>query len=441
MNLRAITRISLVLCLFASAAFAEGPLNVGGPSDAEGKPFLWNPANFPLQYWTDQGSLGSRTNTQANAIAAGALQTWQDVNTASITFALAGSLGANVTAANYVSVENAINSCSNVPALPPGGVAKPVSVIYDTDGSIIDATLGVGQSNSILGFAYPTCLTSDGTNNFYNRGLALMNGKGTTDAELDAIMIHEFGHMLGLDHSQVNVECNPAGCFDADAASGLPTMFPILVDEAEMSTPATDDIAGISALYPETVNDPPNGKVPFVSTTGRITGQIFFSDGVTPAQSINVVARVVDDPATTNIDESKIVAVSSVSGFLFTSDNSNTVMPYPTSPSLNGTRDVNFYGYYDIPGLPPGNYTIQVEAIDPSFTAGSGLGPVGGLGIVFAMPSAACPDGEFFDSAESDNDICSNKTPIMVNANTTVTGKDIILNSTPPSYDAWEDGP
>jgi hypothetical protein len=318
-------------------------------------------------------------------------------------------------------------------------------VIYDTDGSIIDATQGTGQSNLILGFAYPTCLTSDTVNNFYNRGLALMNGKGTTDAELDAIMIHEFGHMLGLDHTQVNVEClNFFGC-SSDALVGLPTMFPILIDEAEMTTPATDDIAGLSALYPETVNDLANGKVPFATTTGTITGRILFSDGATQAQSFNVVARQVDDPSTLGLDESKIIAVSSVSGFLFTADNGNPIVPYPgISPSLNGSRDKTLIGYYEIPGLPglpPGNYTVEVEAIDGSFTAGSGVGALGSLGIVFPMPSTACPDGEFYETGDTNNDICSDKTPIPVGANTQTDNINIILNGTPPRYDLWEDGP
>ncbi len=439
--------VGLAMALAIAPAFAEGPLNVGGPpqsgsfpngipNSVEGKPYRWNPANFPLTYSTDLGDLGSKMNAQADTLVDGAFDTWQNVTTASITFSAAGDLGGDVTAGNYLAVEQAILDCSTLPGNPAGGIARPRSIIYDTDGSIIDLAFGVGQSDFTLGFATGTCLTSNGVDNSYNRGYAVMNGKNNpSDLELRAIMIHEFGHMLGLDHSQVNVDCNGVfGCPNGNIeAQGVPTMFPFLMDADHMSTPATDDIAGISALYPETVTDPANDKVPFATTTGRITGRIFFSDDLTQAQSFNVIARRVDNPLTT--------AVSSVSGFLFTGDNGNPIVPYPGfSPSPNGTRDQNFIGYYEIPGLPPGDYTIEVEAIDSSFTLTSGLGPVGGLGIVFPMPSSACI-GEFFDSGEADDDICSDNTSIPVEVNTQTDNIDIILNGTPPRFDAWEVGP
>lgn len=442
MKLRATVRrtLPLALCVFIAPAFAEGPLNVGGPSDNPGAPFRWNPAIFPLTYWTDQGLLGFRTNAEANQIASDAFSAWANVTTANITFNRAGALGGDVTSLNYQSVEDAINSCTGLPGDPAGGIAKPRSVIYDTDGSIIDLVFGAGNSDFTLGFAYPTCLTSDGTTNLYNRGLAVMGGNGNpTTIALQATMTHEFGHMIGLDHSQINVEC--LSFCSTDALAGLPTMFPVLEDDTEMSTPARDDIAGISALYPETVNSPP-GQVPFASTTGQITGRIYFSDGMTQVQNLNVIARMVDNPATAGVDESKTTAVSSLSGFLFTGDNGNPIVQYPgISPSLNGSRDPALIGYYEIPGLPPGNYTIEVEAIDPSFTLGSGLGPVGNLGIVFPMPATACPDGEFYDLAESNNDVCTDKTPVPVGAGSDTGNVNIILNGTPPRYDAWEDGP
>ena len=71
--------------IFATLLFAavpmrsEGPLLVGGPSvvgliQNEGVPYAWtlnsnafNSTTRTLSYWTDQGTLGSMTNTQADS--------------------------------------------------------------------------------------------------------------------------------------------------------------------------------------------------------------------------------------------------------------------------------------------------------------------------------------------------------------------------------------
>jgi len=438
----------LPLVLAAIVVRAEGPLYVGGPANVpgqpvansvEGLPFRWDPTQFPLTYWTDQGSLGTLTKAQADALVQQAFQAWQDVPTASISFSKAGDLGANVTASNILSVQDALYNCSTLPGPPAGGIPQPRTIIYDNSlGSIL---IALGEDpNSTLGFADALCLSSDGVNNFFNRGYAVMNGKNLNVTELKAVMIHEFGHMIGLDHSQINVEC--AGFFgcssDADALAGLPTMFPILADALAMSTPATDDTAGLSELYPETANNPPN-QVPYLATTGRISGRILFSDGVTPAQGFNVVVRQVDNPATPK-DESLTTAVSNISGYLFTADAGNAlVQASGLTPSPFGSRDQTLIGLFNIPGLPPGNYTVEVEALDDTFVGGSGAGPIGILGFQFPMPGSCAT--ELWNNTESANELCDTSTPITVTAGSTTTGINIILNGTPPRYDAWEDGP
>jgi hypothetical protein len=432
----AFRRLVLVVLVLAAlavvAARAGGPLYVGGPGMAEGVPFVWN--INPLTYWTDQGSLGTLNNTDANTLVQQAFQAWQDVPTATISFSRSGPLGADVTASNIMDVQNALGDCSTLPGDPAGGIAKPRTIVYDTDGSILEA---LGEDpNSTLGEATALCFTSDGVNNNFNRGFALINGKSvtgpTSTTSVTAVMIHEFGHMIGLDHSQINLDCLTGG--PACDLDGLPTMFPVLLGGAEvaMSTPATDDIAAISALYPEST---------FATSTGRITGHVLFSDGQTPAQGFNVIARRVGDPLVT--------AVSSVSGFRYTVDVGSPLIP-SWYGSQYGSRDQTLVGYYVLPGLPPGDYTVEVEAIHNSepipFVGGSSVGPIGDYGFQFPLPSLLptpppCTP-EYLVSGATATCSSAAATPIPVVGGSVVsTGTDVILIGTPPRYDAWEDGP
>jgi len=445
-GLKHLVPVALALAVLAViAARAGGPLYVGGPAPfAPGVPFVWGPSDSnPLTYWTDLGSLGLQSNASADSLVASAFQVWQDAPTASITFAKdtsnSGKLGADVDASNIASVLNAIEGCG-----PLGGIAKDRSIIYDLDGSAVAAVLGQANQNTVLGFATPACLGSNGVDsNYYQRGYAVLNGrfldgiKTPTNpevpvAEFKAVMIHEFGHMIGLDHSQINLDCLTGTCSSAEL-DGVPTMFPVLIDAQAMSTLATDDIAAISALYP-TSN--------FASSTGRITGHVLFFDGETPAQGFNVIARLVTDPQTT--------AVSNVSGYLFTADAGNPLVQWPgVTPSPFGSRDTTLIGVYDIPGLPPGAYTIEVEAIHNSepipFVGGSGLGPIGDLGFQFPLPSLLpnpppCTPEYLVSSATATCDSAA-ATTLTVDGGSVVTGADVILIGTPPPYDAWEDGP
>jgi hypothetical protein len=405
------------LILAALVARAGGPLYVGGPNDVEGLPFRWDPASFPLTYWTDQGMLGNQTNTQADNLVAQAFQVWQDVPTASISFTAQGKLGADVTSSNFMSFDNALEDCSTAPGPPAGTIAKARSIVYDVNGSIVRDVIG-DDPNSLLGFADPVCFESNGSENLYTRGLALLNGiwidgvntstnGEVTLAEFRAVFIHEFGHLMGLDHSQINWQCQWGSC-STEEFQGMPTMFPYLVQgqELEMATLAVDDIAAISELYP---------TVDFSTTTGRIQGRIFFSDGATPAQGFNVIARRVDHPGR--------IAVSNVSGFLFTADAGNPLVRYPgLTPSPFGSRNQTLIGFFATPGLPPGDYTVEVEAIYPEFVFGSGLNPIGSLGFQFPLPGPSPPvSAAITVTAGSTHEI------------------DITLNDNLSRFDAWED--
>jgi hypothetical protein len=330
---RAARTLALVLAVLPAVASAAGVLLVSG----SGEPARWIVA--PVPYNPDRGRLGVLDNAAAIAFVASRFDVWQAVPSASIEFVNAGTLPVDVKANNYTAF---LNQCDG---------RSPI--IFDDDGSITDDLLGIGARNAILGFSSPEC--GDLAAGTITEALVVLNGRfidgidSANNPELSvedygAVFLHEFGHFFNLDHSQVG----RAEAFDGIPTNDdvIPTMFPFLVSGAAAASLAIDDVASVSALYP---------TADFAATTGTIRGRILRADG-RPFQGAYVIARSVTDPRRT--------AVGGASGARF--------MPAidggPPPPELEGA--------YELPGLPPGTYTVEVEAIDPRFTGGSSVGPL-----------------------------------------------------------------
>jgi hypothetical protein len=284
----------------------------------------------------------------------------------------------------------------NEPVLPDpascaGGGQSPI--VFDADGSIFDA---LGLPPEVIGFAF-ACDLNPTTGKVVSAG-AILNGRfqdGINDgninleltaAEFDQAFTHEFGHFIGLGHSQINLEvltkliAGQSNACSNDEAAGMPLMFPIIgicPAKTSIGLPiiAPDDAAWISKLYPQATTA--SGKRSFTSAYGTLSGTVYFSDGLTPAQGVNVIARSVNSP-TAN-------AVSAVSGYEFTGTPGQAITctdPKNPTPQTcmnfgdpTGSRDTNLIGHFDIP-LPPGTWTLSVESVFADFTGGSSLTPL-----------------------------------------------------------------
>jgi reprolysin-like metallo-peptidase family M12B len=425
----------LVVPIPAIARVPGGPRDVGSPTlGVSGVPMTWNPAAMPIHYRVDPGPMAispSGTVVIDNAAGRARVQnmfnTWANVPTASITFQNDGQLLSSgpYTGGPVSSGGNGVANFNALMASCDNGEQSPV--IFDPNGNLF-SDLGFGAD--IIGFAF-ACAFDPAAGHIKAAGLAMngifQDGDSTNNFELTAnafnqTITHEIGHFLGLDHSQINVEIlngKPLHCNTADD-EGLPIMFPVLFcqDRVTAGFPALapDDMAWISRLYP--VTSPAAGKTVTNSAYGTISGTVYFTDGLTAAQGVNIIARQVGNP--------RSVAFSVVSGYLFTGNPGQTVTCQdPSNPTPStctnlgssfGSHNTTQIGTFDIP-VAPGTYTLQVESINSSFVAGSGVGP---LRVPIPAPGTASPLGT-----------------ISVRAGATAVAN-ITLQGTPSRFDAFE---
>src|SRR5262245_22040120 len=379
----------VAIVVAAGAARAAGPMLVNGA----GVPLVWGTS--PIPYHPDRGNLGALVNATAVTTIAADFAVWSAVPTASIAFSNGGALPVDVTSANYTTY---VGVCGD--GLDP--------IVFDTDGTITDALFGAGASNDVLGFAGPDCWTyvppviTEASAVFNGKWIDGINVPGNPElplADFNATLIHELGHYVNLDHSQVN----HSEAFDANPADDavIPTMFPLLVNGVQQAVLTLDDQVSVAMLYP---------APSFASSFGTISGQVLHSDGLIPFQGAYVIARSVLDPRGT--------AVGIASGARYFPANQGG----PPAAALEGE--------YTLPGLPAGSYTVEVEPVLPIFTGGSRVGPLDPPATFLAVP-------EMWNGANEDStnppDDPSVGVPLAVTAGATQGGIDFVMNAASPA--------
>jgi hypothetical protein len=390
-----ISILCLSLFLFAAAAArAGGPKYVAGTSFFNpavlGAPIHW--AGGQVNYYVDQGPLNSSvTNQQATAMVDAAAALWSAVPTAGVTLTDMGSLNEDVNSSNIQ-----VNSSGQITApadVTPSATNYPIGVIYDADGSVINAIFGATasqpdacQNNGV--YVWMDNLNTDAT---IAHGIIILNGLCATNANLLEMMSYEleraFGRILGLDYSQVNPGALTNG--ETGGTLGWPVMQPlsgVCGASGGDCIPGPnvlryDDIAALNRIYPITAANLANfpGKELTATNTVSIQGTISFRSGY-GMQGVNVVARPLD----ANGNPLYQYTVTAVTGVLFNGNHGNPVTGWDDSNgnplTMWGSNDPTVQGAFNLSGipLPPGitnaDYQVTFEAINSLYIDDSSVG-------------------------------------------------------------------
>ena len=379
----------IFIFLFAFILTAQYKANAGGPLVVKGSMAITY-GTRPLTYRFDKGSLGMFSNSEAAALIQSLYSNWEAVTTSDVSFKQdsPGSLDIDVTEKNFDPI---LNSSSLLGYTP---------IIFDNDGKLLDAFLGGGAGKSVLGLSGPITVSSGPLVNQIAESQAIFNGRFVNDIDTAAdpesttdsfkgTIIHETGHGFGLDHAQINVEAIRPGASQTIRDS-VPLMFPVAVNDLFIIR--RDDASAASLLYPDQST---------LAGFGKIEGKVFRGDGTTPISGANVIARNVNDPT--------LEAISCVSDYL-----------------NDGT------GLYTLFAVPPGDYTIEIEPVDLSFTGGSGVGPftASTTDLSFQNP---VPNGFYTGPNKPITEVKEQASIVTVQSNQTVSNAHIIASTSASS--------
>jgi hypothetical protein len=242
----------------------------------DGKPFFWAQASVPITAYPDGFMQSSMTEPQVEGAVAAAAATWSTPEQNCTYLTLVPSFGTGQGPPPANDGHSTVLFHSTVWCRVQADGTCPGDVYYDSSALAVTTD----TANTMTGQIYDSDVEVNAVD--YQWADVVVDPQYSTDMDLQNALTHEFGHLIGLDHTCWDPATSATGvapldntgnpvpdCNHVSAEVAATTMFPSATPgDIEKRDLAPDDLNALCTIY--NMDDPP--PPPGTNVTGGCTG-------------------------------------------------------------------------------------------------------------------------------------------------------------------------